>query len=131
MVNLPEFYIIPEDVFRLGNVTSPRLSHVRPSDAQTTTVNGVTVVIADGRHGVSVFDRAAIARVALSGWVWRIAGRTPLPAGLKLVHLPLPDTPGHYVIAPMQNMPLSKYRGLLEELALHATRVGKDEVKRA
>ena len=30
MVLTAEFYLVPEDVFRLGNATSPRLSHVRP-----------------------------------------------------------------------------------------------------
>ena len=37
------------------------------------------------------------------------------------------DKPGHYCIAPGMNMPLDKYKGLLEDLALKATRVVKKQ----
>ncbi|QPF73952.1 hypothetical protein G8A07_14170 [Roseateles sp. DAIF2] len=71
-----EFYIVPEEVFRLGNAHSARLSHVRPVDVNT-------------------------------------------------------DKPGHFCIAPTVNMPLDKYKGLLEELALKATRVFQKPGKQA
>jgi hypothetical protein len=130
MVQTAEFYLVPEDVYRLGNAAGPKLDNVRQSDVETNEINGVVMVVANGK-GVSVFDRDGLARVPLAGWVWRIPARTPLPAGLKFVHDPLPDIPGHYVIAPVHNMPLAKYKGLLEELAVHAVKVGKHEVKQA
>jgi hypothetical protein len=117
-----EFFLVPEEVFRLGNADHPRLSHVRSRDVDTTQWNGITVVIANGK-GISVFDRQGILESPMSGWVWRFAPNTTLPVGLKLVH----DKPHHYCIAPAQNMPLDKFKGLLEELALKATRVFKKE----
>lgn len=60
---------------------------------------------------------------SMSGWVWKFPANTILPAGLKLVN----DRPHHYCIAPSHNMPVDKYKGLLEELALKASRVFKKE----
>lgn len=50
-----------------------------------------------------------------------------MPQGLKLVH----DRPGHYSIAPTVNMPLDKYKGLLEELGMKALRVFFKQGKQA
>jgi hypothetical protein len=119
-----EFYLVPEDVFRLGNSEGPRLSHVRSRDVDTMTMNGITVVIANGK-GISVFDLEGITQAPFEGWVWKLAATTPLPAGLKLVQ----DKPHHYCIAPIANMPIDKYKGLLEELALRAERVLKKQGK--
>jgi hypothetical protein len=38
------------------------------------------------------------------------------PQGLKLVN----DKPGHYCVAPTQNMPVDLYKGLLEQMGLKA-----------
>ncbi|MGN7875563.1 hypothetical protein ACTJKJ_18535 [Roseateles sp. 22389] len=113
-----EFFIVPEEVFRLGNSTSPKLAHVRPHDVRQTVINGIIVVVANNK-GISVFDKDGIARTDMSGWVWKFAPSTPFPVGLKLVN----DKPGHFCIAPTSDMPLDKYKGLLEELALKAMRV--------
>ncbi len=59
----------------------------------------------------------------MNGWVWRFPPDTTLPQGLKLVQ----DKPHHFCIAPCQNMPVDKYKGLLEELALKANPVFKKE----
>jgi len=117
-----EFYLIPEDVYRLGNSESPRLAHVRSRDVDTTTVNGINVVIANGK-GISVFDLDAITHAPFEGWVWKLAASIALPTGLKMVN----DKPGHYCIAPATNMPVDKYKGLLEELGLKAVRVVKKQ----
>lgn len=119
-----EFYILPEELFRLGNSTSSKLSNVRSRDVDTTEINGICVILANGK-GISVFDRAGINNSPMNGWVWRFPPNTTPPAGLKLVQ----DKPHHYCIAPIHNMPLDKYRGLLEEMALKATRVFKKEGK--
>jgi hypothetical protein len=57
--------------------------------------------------------------------VWQFPPNTKPSFGLKFVQ----DKPHHYCIAPTQNMPIDKYRGLLEEMALKATRVYKKEGK--
>lgn len=113
-----EFFIFPEDVFRLGNAESPRLGNVRPRDINTTELNGVLVIVANGK-GVSVFDSDGIKLAPLNGWVWKFSALAPLPQGLRLVK----DKPHHYCVAPAYNMPIDKYKGLLEELGLRATRI--------
>lgn len=121
-----EFYIIPEEVFRLGSTSSPRLSNVRARDVKVIDLNGIQVVVANGK-GISVFDKEGISLSPMSGWVWRFSPNTRFPEGLKLVQ----DKPHHLCIAPTQNMPLDKYKGLLEEMALKAQRVFKKEGKLA
>jgi len=116
------YYILPEEVFRLGNTTSPKLSHVRSRDVDIVDRNGIKVIIANGK-GISVFDRIGIKESPMSGWVWRFAANTKPPHGLKLIK----DKAHHYCIAPMTEMPVSKYKGLLEELALWAAKVYKKE----
>jgi len=61
----------------------------------------------------------------MSGWVWHISKNIPLPKGLKLVK----DKRHHYCVAPTKNMPVDKYKGLLEEMALRAKRIYKKEGK--
>lgn len=117
-----EFYILPEELFRLGNASSPRLSNVRSRDVDTTVINGITVIIANGK-GISVFDREGINQSPMNGWVWRFSPNTRPPEGLKMVN----DKPHHYCISPSYNMPVDKFKGLLEEMALKATRVFKKE----
>jgi hypothetical protein len=121
-----EFYLVPEEVFRLGNSASPRLSNVRPRDVDVICMNGITVIVANGK-GISVFDKQGINAAPMLGWVWRFAPNTRLPFGLKLVQ----DKAHHYCIAPISNMPIDKYKGLLEEMALYAVRVYKNEGKLA
>ncbi|GLQ31065.1 hypothetical protein [Litoribrevibacter albus] len=119
-----EFYLIPEEIFRMGNASEPKLSNVRARDVNTMEVNGIRVIIANGK-GVSVFDKVGINESPMNGWVWRFPPNCNLPAGLKFVQ----DKPHHYCIAPIQNMPVDKYKGLLEEMALKAQRVYKKEGK--
>lgn len=117
-----EFYILPEELFRLGNSSDPKLTNVRARDVDVTTVNGIKVVIANGK-GISVYDRAGIDQSPMTGWVWRFPPNTRASVGLKLVN----DKPHHFCIAPAQNMPVDKYKGLLEEMAMKANRVFKKE----
>ncbi len=117
-----EFYIVPEEIFRLGNSGSPRFSNVRSKDVDTVIINGIVIIRANGKS-ISVFDRQGINESPMSGWVWRFPPNMQPPFGLKLVK----DKEHHYCIAPTQNMPIEKYKGLLEEMALRATRVFKKE----
>ena len=69
-----DFYIIPEDVYRLGNSESARLSHVRARDVDTMVLNEIVVVIANGK-GISVFDREGINEAPFEGWVWELPAK--------------------------------------------------------
>lgn len=46
---------MPEELFRLGNSNSSKLSNVRPRDVDTIKVNGVIVIVVNGK-GINVFD---------------------------------------------------------------------------
>lgn len=61
-----EFFILPEELFRLGNSSSPRLSNVRSRDVDTIEINGITVIRANGK-GISVFDKAGINESPMTG----------------------------------------------------------------
>ena len=119
-----EFFMVPEEIFRLGNASTSRLSNVRPRDVDTVQINGITMIVANGK-GISVFDKTGINESPMTGWVWRFPPNTTPPVGLRFVQ----DKAHHYCIAPVQNMPIDKYKGLLEEMALRATRVFKKEGK--
>ena len=119
-MQLKEFYIIPEDVFRVGNATSTLLTKIRGGEVDTYVQNGVVIVVANGK-GVSVYNADELSKTTLTGWVWKLSGNKPLPIGLVITG----GNDGHYHICPSQNMPVDKYKGLLEELGVSAQRVWK------
>ncbi|HEX7901137.1 MAG TPA: hypothetical protein VF950_25490 [Planctomycetota bacterium] len=120
-MSLPEeFYIIPEEVFRVGNSTSPLLHKVRGGEVDVVDLNGVKVILANGK-GVSVYNEAGLKLAPLSGWVWKFARGTVLPTDLKLVS----EGAGHFLVAPARNMPVDKYKGILEEMGLKALKLFK------
>lgn len=123
-MQLEDLFFAPEDLYRLGNSSSPRLTNIRrPKDVDTMEINGITVVIANGK-GISLFTKDRIDKVQMSGWVWKISRGTQVPIGLRLLN----DRPGHYSICPVTNMPLDEFIGLLSKLALTCHKVFKKEV---
>lgn len=123
-MQLEDLYFAPEDLYRLGNSSGPRLTNVRrPKDVDTTEINGITVVIANGK-GISLSTKERLDNTAMSGWVWKISKGVTVPTGLKLLN----DRPGHYSICPVSNMPLDEFIGLLSKLALKCQKVFKKEV---
>ncbi|WP_445366138.1 hypothetical protein ACJJJB_09555 [Microbulbifer sp. ANSA001] len=123
-MNVEDLFMAPEDLFRLGNSTSPRLDHIRrPKDVDTTEINGILIVIANGK-GISLSTKSRIESTPMSGWVWKISKGTPVPPGLKLLN----DRPGHYSIAPTANMPLDEFKGLLSKMALKCQKVFKKQI---
>ena len=85
----------------------------------------VLLLLLPTARGLVFFDREGINESPMIGWVWRFPPNTRPPVGLKMVQ----DKPHHYCISPTQNMPVGKFKGLLEEMALSATRVFKKEGK--
>ena len=117
----PEFFIVPEDVFRLGNSESPRMNRIRSQDVDTVEINGVIAVVANHK-GISLLTKDRInAMPEVGSWVWKFSEKTILPDGLKLVK----DSKDHYAVAPAQTMPLDLYKGLLEQMGMNAERVFK------
>ena len=109
-----EFYIFPEEVFRMGNSGSHRLTVIRPDEVEIIQVKGVDTIIANGA-GVSLFTLEGLIARGLTGFAWKFDKDTLVTAGLKLVN----DRPGHYMLAPVHNMPVEDYRSLLIQMGLH------------
>ena len=123
-MNIEDLYMAPEDLFRLGNSRSPRLTNVRnPKDIDIVEINGILVAIANGK-GVSLSTKERLKSIPVSGWVWKISKGTVLPVGLKLLN----DRNGHYSICPVANMPLDEFKGLLSKLAMKCQKMLKTQV---
>lgn len=117
-----DFYVFPEDLYRVGNSTHPRWNNVRPDEIETYEVNGVIMIRANSL-GISVYTEARVKKSGLSGWAWKVKKDVALPPLLKLWS----DEDGHALICPTQNMPLSKYVSLLEELVVNSQKEFKLE----
>jgi hypothetical protein len=123
-------YLLDEDLYRLGNATSPRLHNVRPGDVTRYERNGVVMVRADG-FGISLATEQRIKRTNPRGsYLWKIPANFPMPRGLALnpdrnsISKP-GDAADHYFLCPQYDMMLSEYVALLSKLALHLERVRK------
>ena len=79
----PQFlYMLDEDLYRLGNATSPKLQNVRPDDVKTYERNGVVMVRADG-FGISLGTEQSIERMNWhNAWLWKIPANFPMPPAL-------------------------------------------------
>ena len=120
-----DFYIFPEDLFRAGNSTEPRLTHIREDDINLDDVNGIPTVRLNNK-GVSIWSLADIKSGSASGWAWKIKKGTQLPQTVKLHN----DRPGHYMICPTKAMSLFEYKAVLAEIALKAEKAFKVEKKK-
>lgn len=115
MANNEDLFFTQEDLYRIGNSTSAKLSEIRANEVVLIEINGIKTVVANDK-GISLYNKRGLDDAPLSGWVYEIKSGTPLPIGLCLWKDP--RIVGHYHICPASNMPLHKYIGLLEELAI-------------
>ncbi|MGM8226204.1 hypothetical protein ACSV5M_06455 [Cellvibrio sp. ARAG 10.3] len=121
----PEFLYIEEanfillDLYRFGNTSGPKLDGVRAfKDIMVIKNNGIEIVVANG-NGISLsstFDPK-------KRNTWKLLKNTPIPIGLRLVKDLRPGRSDHFMIAPTNNMPFTKYIGLLQELAVSCIKV--------
>ncbi len=123
-------YMLYEDLHRIGNATSSKLSNVRASrDVDTFERNDIVMVHSNGK-GISLIteERLERERARYSGtYLWKIPAYFPISAGLAL----FADTrdngagqsPDHYLLCPRFDMPLIEYVSLLSKLALQLERV--------
>lgn len=107
------------DLYRFGNSSSPKLDGVRAfKDVMVMKNNGIEMVVANG-NGVSLsspFD-------SKKRNTWKLSKNTPIPTGLRLVKDLRLGRGDHFMIAPISNMPFTKYIGLLQELAVSCKKV--------
>ncbi|MDH5180484.1 MAG: hypothetical protein OEZ39_08075 [Gammaproteobacteria bacterium] len=112
-----EFLIFPEEVHRMGNSNSHRLTKIKVGEVDTYIINGVTMIRANGK-GVSLYTLEKVLEKGLTGFAWRFKKNTQVVANLKLVN----DEPGHYMLCPIKNMPLDEYKGLLENMGVSSAK---------
>lgn len=124
-IALRDFYIFPEDAYRVGNAGSHKLTAMRVGEVDIYELEGVRMVIANEK-GMSVFTLQGLQDEGLTGIAWLFPKGTMVEPGLKLVD---DDKPGHYTLAPVTNMPLENYRMLLEKMGKRCSkhlRIKKD-----
>ena len=115
-------YLAPETLYRLGNATSPLLTRVRPGEIDTINMNGVTMIVANGKC-VSLYNKTGLDLAPVTGWVWEIKSQTQMPIGLKLIKDNRPE--GHYSLCPTKNMSVHEFVALLEKVVIHCKKVFK------
>lgn len=112
-------YLAEEDLFRLGNASSPRLDHIRETDVDFFVRNGITFVKANGK-GLSLLTEER-ARRRVGSWLWKLPARVQLPHGLLFNH----DQPTHYALCPALDINLDEYKSLLGKLAVTCERIAR------
>jgi hypothetical protein len=115
-------YLAPEVLYRIGNSTSPMFSRVRPDEVDLQDLNGVKVIVANGK-GLSLYNKTGLDDAPLSGWVWEVAANTPMPQGIRLLRDPRPE--GHYTLCPVSNMTVHEFVAAVEKLVIHCRKVFK------
>lgn len=123
MTTSMQLYLLPTELYRVGSNTSPKLDRVRiPRDvsfANTYEENGM-VWIRAGLHGVSLFTLEGIKEKMQyfdpNDMVWQLPQTIRVSFGLGIKN----DHGHHYVIHPLQNMPLDEFKGKVAELAKQA-----------
>ena len=128
MIAIEDLYIMDvrefeKDLYRMGNATWPAFTEDRARiDVVIVVRDGVETVLANG-NGFSAFDHLTPIMKKPGKKVWRIKRGAAVPPGLALVKDLRPGHEGHFMIAPISNMPLRKFLSLLEELGYDRTRV--------
>ncbi len=113
-----------EDLYRLGNATSPKLENVRVQDVDTYEHLDELMVRANGR-GISLGNNQYLEKLQLCGWLWKLPATIIIPQGLLLHSDPNPAKMGHFLICPNSDMTMGNYRTLLSELGLLCERTRK------
>ena len=115
--------MLPEELYRVGSTSSPKLDRIRiPRDVsfnQTYQSDGLTW-IRPGKHGVSLFTLKGIKeKMAFfdpADTVWQLPKVVNLPITLGITS----DHGEHYLIYPLQNMPLDEFKGEVAKIARQA-----------
>jgi hypothetical protein len=107
-------YLLVEDLFRLGNSTSPKLTNIRPRDVDCFKRDDEVLMIRANGKGISLFNQARMESSGLHGTIWMIPTGTQMPEGLGIY--PDPTKPGHFMICPVNDMPMHQFCVLLLEL---------------
>ncbi|WP_250461822.1 hypothetical protein [Microbulbifer litoralis] len=128
MIAIEDLYVMDvteftKELYRMGNATWPAFTEDRARrDVRIIVQDGIETVVANG-NGFSAFDHITKIMAKPGKKVWKIKKGATLPPELVLVKDQRPGHEGHYMIAPVKNMPLRKYLGAMEELGLDRSKV--------
>jgi len=104
------------DMFRMGNLGWPNFSEDRArKDVLLISVNGVETVIANG-NGFSAFDHLTSTMRRPDRKIWRVKAGAQIDKRIRIVKDLRPGHEGHYMFAATQNMPLSDYLKVFDNL---------------
>jgi hypothetical protein len=121
MISPAEFFLmdvadLPFDLFRGGNAQGVQFHEDRAiKDCITYPRDGITFVKAN-LTGFSCFSHLTDRMKRQGKNIWKLKKGAVLPVELKLVKDQRRGHDGHYMLAPVKDMPLKKYIGLIEEL---------------
>lgn len=121
MISPAEFFLmdvadLPFDLFRGGNAQGVQFHEDRAmKDCITYSRDGITFVTAN-LTGFSCFNHLTDRMKRQGKNIWKLKKGAVLPVELKLVKDQRRGHDGHYMLAPVKDMPLKKYIGLIEEL---------------
>ncbi len=113
-----DLYLI-EDIFRVGNVSGPRLDHIREQDIAIVYQQDKAFVL-PGTGGISVFNKI---HPKLRGIWWKCPTNTLCPEGLDVVCDRERQDLRHYSIQPAYKMELQEFQVLLRGFAEKFTRI--------
>ncbi|NJR40837.1 MAG: hypothetical protein HC781_20855 [Leptolyngbyaceae cyanobacterium CSU_1_4] len=94
----------PVDLYRMGNVASPRLEHIRAKDIQIYENEG-EVWVAANTGGISTFAIRGNGK----NW-WKLDQGTEIPNALRVVN----DYGNHWLWEPSYSMPMNAYQTALQ-----------------
>lgn len=104
---------LPADLFRVGNVQTPRLDHIRERDIEIISFEGKLFVLPN-TGGISAFNKI---NTKLRGTWWKCPAGTIYPQELKIICDRQFGELKHYSVQPAFPMPLELYRAKLLEFA--------------
>jgi hypothetical protein len=124
-----EWNYVPQDLYRSGNSSSPRLDNVRinrgpgnSDDVKTAVMNGFVYVYPNS-GGVSVFS---MPNYTLNSKWWKCPAHIILPSQLILIHDSTSNTGvKHFTLSPKYVMRLEEYKKLLLRFSTHFEKHGQ------
>jgi len=119
---MTDMYILGFDVYRMGNASGPRLSHVRHRDITTYMSGGKLWVMAENR-GLSLGSLKKLRSLFGEGHCYKFTTGTIFPLGLRIYD----DGGDHYFIVPDMDMPYDHFVDLLNRLAEKCEYAGRLE----
>lgn len=104
--------MFPEEVYRIGNYTSHKLTNTRVGEIDIVQINGVNKIVPNGKC-VSLYTTDGVFRIKLRRFASQFKKGFPVESGLRLISDRDPSKMGHYHLCPTEQMPIDVYKKML------------------